>query len=141
VTGSAPLERLKDLVNRLMTHYQWREDTGTMFVLTGQKPLRWPMRVSVEASNLGTSIRIDAEPWVPSAMVRSAYDHARSRGDHRRRVPRVSEKCRAVVAFVNARGGKPSRELCRQWNREHRAWRYADEANVIHDYRRTAGHL
>jgi hypothetical protein len=138
VAGSAALERLKRLVDALAERYRWPEDAATIFLLTGRTPLRLPSVTLRASSHHGQKILVEADPWVPPGVVRDAYAAARdSLTPQPRRVPRISPKRRELVAFVNARGGVPSRALFIDWNNEHPQWRYQDGANFIRDYHRT----
>jgi hypothetical protein len=139
VAGSAALERLRALVQRLASQHEWPEDTATAFVLTGQTPLRWPIRARVSAELSRVQLTIDS--WVPPEAVAEAYRHARETLGTQPRAPRVSARRRALAAFVTTQDGVSARMRLQRWNTAHPRWRYPDVRNFVRDSRRAATRL
>lgn len=127
------LRRLAGLTKLLAQRLDWRTPQAATFILCGAPPpLRWPIRVFL----VGQRLRVDAAPWVPSDVVAETFAREQRRFKHHKLHTPITERSLRLVDFVSDQGGRPSRGLCRTWNKTYPKWRYATENNFIRDFKR-----
>lgn len=142
VKSSPALVRLKRLAEALCLRYGWEEAAAVAFVLTGQVPLEWPLKVETHVDGATDALQwvaLKVRPGVPPKAVEEAYRQAIRRAPRAtvRRASSIKPKHRALVAFVERLGGVVTLDLVRQWNVAHPRWRYDKPGNCRRDYQRT----
>lgn len=141
--GTSPsLRALLAVTKALADDYEWQQAQAVAFVLTDARPLLWPIHVEPDIAYDGRGnerLRITviiSAPDVPPREVARAYQQVRQRHKAFQRESSSDSRRRqiALLHFVKARGGNPSRELAREWNRRHTEWRYPNECNFRRAY-------